>query len=190
MSDNVRSGLEETPARESRLWKFLNSAFALWLLSTVAVGGLSTALTYYSATQDSAKSRKLSEEKLYVELSNRFSTIAMTTKLAKNTEELYYYLTTFLSNQNFSGAIFPEYERFKVTALLEQLRIVRELEDQRTLKNSMRIREVYEDLSNTLFTLDKYGISKTAEIPKELKEKMKSEIDEINFAELPKLFSH
>jgi hypothetical protein len=80
----IRERLEAKPARSSRLWSFLNSAFALWLLSTVVVGMVGFVYERYDRAREARRTqgekaaavetqRSLTVQKLDAEISSRLN---------------------------------------------------------------------------------------------------------------------
>ena len=58
---------------ESRVWKFLNSAFALWLLSAVFLSSLSALWAHWRSLRGDAAKRADQIEKIDIELATRLS---------------------------------------------------------------------------------------------------------------------
>ena len=70
----VRRTLEAAkpqPSRRQRLWLWLNSAFGLWLLSSVVLTGLTTAYTRYQNQREQQVKKEDAEKRLNTEISGR-----------------------------------------------------------------------------------------------------------------------
>ena len=70
----VRSALaEKDKPKESRLWKFLNSGFGLWLCSAVILSGGTFIYTQYSEAREAEEKRQKAVEALDLEIAYRLS---------------------------------------------------------------------------------------------------------------------
>ena len=73
--EEFRIAIREELSRkdESRVWKFLNSAFALWLLSAVFLSSVSAAWAHWRASRDDTVKRAAQIERIDIELATRLS---------------------------------------------------------------------------------------------------------------------
>ena len=73
----VRASSEEPKTTRRRIWKALNTPFAMWLLATVAVGALTAGYTKLEASYREAAAKRTLIRKIDNEISGRFIQIRL-----------------------------------------------------------------------------------------------------------------
>jgi hypothetical protein len=129
--------------KQSRLWTFLNSAFGLWLLSTVVLSGGTALLAKWYNERDLEQQRHEKIEMLDLEIGYRLSTaiarlaeaqiqyeLGVRDRAKKPTETLAdqrartaatIRLLNYAGENNFP-ALYPEYSKYGLPALIAELR--------------------------------------------------------------------
>lgn len=157
----VRRELEvaRSPAsRAGRLWKLANSAFGLWLLSSVALAGLTTIFTAYQNHRTEEMQRTRTEQRIVTEVSNRIVQALAGLRLddagIRNGEtfypkDIYNNVVLYLNNsfdRDFS--IYPEYRQRNFRSLMIELVATTSPPERLRLKESLRAFEQLVDLAS------------------------------------------
>lgn len=136
-----RSFNKSSTSFDKKIWVFLNSSFALWLLSTIAVGGFTTIYTHITNSIDEEKARIRKIRELDLEIEGRLSQflISIEPLIDKNIDQKTFKLkknitfTEILNNwetlkkapsvsQTFISSVFPQYKDTGLISLVVQLR--------------------------------------------------------------------
>lgn len=131
----VRQQLDSKPTYRSRLWKSLNSAFVLWMLSTVVVGLISFAYTRWEkqrelhrivAEQAAIKKREdgLTLRKVDAEIASRLAYVHSVIRLSNPSHEAFISALRTLedpSREPYAVSVFPEYSKRSLRSLVWEL---------------------------------------------------------------------
>ncbi len=125
------------PSRRERLWSLANSSFAVWFLSSVVVGGLTTAFTYHQSSRAEETRKAEIERRLDTEISNRISLALAGLRADKakiehgesyEPESIYMNTQSYLDNFFFTDptnrrdfSVIPEYQRRTFRSLIFEL---------------------------------------------------------------------
>jgi hypothetical protein len=124
--DEVRRQLQEAKARTlgGNVWGFFNSAFGLWLVSSILFGLVTWSYSTWSDSRARARENEAAVEKLDVEIAarvDRFRTLVSNAKSAERYYSALWYLDN-PSSEKFGLVIFPEFGNRSLRSLLWELR--------------------------------------------------------------------
>lgn len=107
---------------QAKLWKFVNTTFGIWLLSTVAVGLITWSFTSWNENKEKERITKESIRKLDVEIFVRVNNFS---KLLESINKLKQFMlaidTLDRSDLILSAGVFPEYKERTLGSLLLEL---------------------------------------------------------------------
>jgi hypothetical protein len=120
----VRLDLErqQTGEKQSGVWIFLNSAFGLFLLSTVAVGVISTSYAYLQEALSARSASRSEIERIEIEIVNRLDTYARTMQKAIEEDALLPLFDAVQHDHGQNGGTFPELLARSSRSLIYELR--------------------------------------------------------------------
>lgn len=162
----VRREIEanEPRSRPERFWRFLNSSFALWFLSSVVVASLTTALTYRQAQRGEQLRKSGIETRLDTEISSRIALAQRGSLLDRDRvarhneyppEAIYQNVQCYLDNSFRIGSsnrldfsIYPEYEKRTFRSLVFELRSVADPSARPELTDALAVYERLLDLGS------------------------------------------
>lgn len=133
----ARAAAEEPKTGRGRVWKALNTPFAMWLLTTVAVGVITAGYTKLQASLQEAQNKRILVRKLDNEIAGRFLQIHQFARIIEVSDEQrpgsddskeIALLLPYLLNGSAGGgslpiaiSIYPQYHGWSFLALLVEL---------------------------------------------------------------------
>jgi hypothetical protein len=158
----IRAQLEKAkPSRTKteKAWEFLNSAFGVWVLSTVIVGLITLAYTIHLDSVKKEGERKERSQKLEAEINNRRKeTLKLLAYFKEKTKGVTYYdephfiykeAVTFMDGKNdpdflaFQPALYKEFKDENLAALLDELNKISETNTEDIKMKYDRLRDLY-----------------------------------------------
>ena len=134
----VRASIEnDSPSlTKKKIWKFLNSPFALWLLSSIVVGLLTWGYSQWQASEIELAKRRETINRLDIEIVSRLRAAQAIIRTAQTKEQLY--LAVIATNGgaehvNFNFGVFPDLKNRTLRSLFYELKI--NLKDNAALKD-------------------------------------------------------
>jgi len=128
----ARTAAEEPKTQRGRVWKALNTPFAMWLLTTAAVGGITAGYTKLQASLQEARDKRILVRKLDNEIAGRFLQLHQFARIVEVSNEQdskdIALLLPFLLNGSAGGgslpiaiSIYPQFHGWSFLALLVEL---------------------------------------------------------------------
>lgn len=159
MYKNKKINAKYSETKESKTWKFLNSPFGLWLLSSIFLSGLTTAYSIYQTRQTAEAHRVELVRKLDTKIGNRIFQALATLKVNRVRVEqgelyepvrLYMQVGYFLDNEYYrlkgkDFSVFPEYRERNFISLLSELSGILSPSERDELRSALKIRNEISD---------------------------------------------
>jgi hypothetical protein len=118
----IRTELEKKGVSGKGLWKFVNSAFGLWLLSSVVIAGFTFLYSAWDKNEQEKRSQRSERRRIETEVQARINQARNLQSGASNEQ---FWVALLLLQQpmhhEFSIATMPEYEKSSLLALLYRL---------------------------------------------------------------------
>lgn len=160
--DEIRKKLNENE-QISKFWKFVNSSFGIWLLSTVVVGLIVYLYNDSKLQNEISANNAATIQKLETEASNRLQQFKLAlsnqqaSKIYYQKEDLVYMIDgDLVKNGTLSSEkpiyIFPEYKERTMNSLLYE--IERLSVDKKSISNILEARKLLTDIQSSLLKME------------------------------------
>ncbi len=120
----VRSSLERPSSAGQRMWRLLNSAFGLWVLSSVVLAFVTWSYSHWQASATNEANRRALIGRIDTEIAGRLRNGEALVRTAQTKEQLYVALVAInggAEHINFDFGVFPEFRRRSLQSLLYEL---------------------------------------------------------------------
>ena len=144
----VRTQIESTPppTRSARAWKFLNSPFGLWVLSSIVVSGLGLLYAGWSSHQAKVEANHTVERRLDVEIARRLLKFEKDLKATvKNNYQYDWYATSLHNLKSSDNPVFSEFKLRSLSSLLLELELVVSTAQQQSINTATEAILSYEE---------------------------------------------
>ena len=152
----VRASFEQPSNIQKRMWKFLNSAFGLWILSSIALAFVTWSYSQWQASAVKESERHALVERITTEIAGRLRNGETLVHSSRTREQLYTALVAInggANHINFDFGVFPEFRLRTLQSLLYELDGIKGLSTtsrEPALKASLEIQRIFTEALNTL----------------------------------------
>ena len=124
--EEVRRDIEakRTLSKSERFWRFLNSSFGMWILTTVIAGGVVWALTTWRDSRRMHDQRRQTIQRLDTEIATRLDRLAIRLPVLRNRRQLSEAIEALdqPGSSIYGSTAYPEYAGWSLLALVRDLR--------------------------------------------------------------------